>query len=196
MIWKSGAAVVAISWIGLWMTGDQHGDRLMRAEKFADAAVVYNDPMRQGVAWYRAGEFEKATQSFARVATPEAQFNQGNCWVMLGKYDKAVASYDQAIKQRPDWTQALENRDLAAARAKMLELKGGDLGDQQVGADEIVFDKKKDDQGQETEIAGDQAASDATVQAVWLRQVQTKPADFLRSKFAFQQAEQDAGGTQ
>ncbi|MDR4494003.1 MAG: hypothetical protein R3B74_06215 [Nitrospirales bacterium] len=37
-------------------------------------------------------------------------------------------------------------------------------------------------------VAGDQATSYTAVQAVWLRQIQTKPADFLKSKFAYQQA--------
>ena len=149
--------------------------------------------MRQGVAWYRAGEFEKATQAFARVQTAAGRFNLGNAWVMLGKYDKAIASYDEALEKRPQWQEAKENRDLAAARAKLLESPGGDLGDQRVGADEIVFDPKKPSGGEDTEVAGDQAMTDATVQAMWLRNVQTKPADFLKAKFAFQRAREAEG---
>jgi Ca-activated chloride channel family protein len=185
---RTAAVLLALSWMSLWLTPDQQGRRLMKRESFAEAAETFNDPMWRGVAWYRAGEFEKATQAFARVSSAEANYNLGNCWVLLGKYDKAVASYDRALEQRPDWKEARENRDLAAARAKLLEQKGGDMGDQQIGADEIVFDKDKKPGGQDTEVAGEQAMSDAAVQAIWLRQVQTKPADFLKAKFAFQQA--------
>jgi Ca-activated chloride channel family protein len=32
------------------------------------------------------------------------------------------------------------------------------------------------------------------MQALWLRRVQTRPADFLRAKFAYQQAAQAEGG--
>lgn len=179
----------AMTWTGLWFTPDQLGERLMNQKNFEEAAVTFKDPMRQGVAWFRAGEFEKSIQSFSQASSPESQFNRGNAWVMLGKYDQAVKSYDLALKQRPEWKEAQENRDLAAARAKLTEAKGGDMGDQKIGADEIVFDKNKESSGEETEVAGNQATSDAEVQAIWLRQVATKPADFLKAKFAFQQGE-------
>jgi Ca-activated chloride channel family protein len=190
---RTAGVLLALSWMSLWLTPDQQGRRLFERESFAEAAATFDDPMWRGIAWYRAGEFEKATQAFARVSSAEANYNLGNCWILLGKYDKAVASYDQALGERPDWTEARENRDLAAARAKLLEQKGGDMGDQKIGADEIVFDKDKKQGGQDTEVAGEQAMSNAAVQAIWLRQVQTKPADFLKAKFAFQQAS-DAEG--
>jgi len=143
--------------------------------------------MRIGAAYYRAGEFEKAEQAFARSTTPEAEFNRGNCLVLRGKYDDAVARYDRALELRPGWQDASVNREVARLRAKLTEQKGGDMGDQTIGADEIRFDKhKKNDGGQETELDGSSALSDSAMQALWLRKVQTKPADFLRSKFAYQ----------
>ena len=36
--------------------------------------------------------------------------------------------------------------------------------------------------------------SDEELRAVWLRQVQTKPADFLAAKFAYQQATRPVQG--
>ena len=185
--------LIAVSWIGLWFTPDQQGQRLFEREKFDKAAEAFIDPLRQGVAWYRAGNFDKAAQAFGRLSTPEACYNAGNAWVMLGKYDKAIASFEQALKQRPNWKAAKENHDLAVARAKWLDQKGGDLGDQQEGADEVVFDKEKQSGGEDTTVAGDQAVSDSTVQAIWLRNVQTKPADFLKAKFAYQQTQDGAG---
>lgn len=183
--------LLAISWVGLWFTPDQQGSQLMRQKQYVDAAAVFDDPMRQGIAWYRAGEFEKAAQAFARVTSAEGRFNLGNAWTMLGKYDKAITSYDEALAKRPEWQAAQENRALAAARAKLVESPGGDFGDQLIGADEIVFDQNKPPGGQETEVTGDKAMSDATVQAIWLRNVQTNPADFLKAKFAYQKSRED-----
>ena len=37
-----------------WFTPDQQGDRLMKSEKFEDAARVYVDPLRKGVALFRS----------------------------------------------------------------------------------------------------------------------------------------------
>ncbi|KLU02083.1 BatB [Rhodopirellula islandica] len=189
---KTWLILGVIGWSTWWWTPDQLGQRLLDQEQYTDAANAFDDPMWQGVAWYRAGEFADAAQSFSRTTGPQATFNLGNCWLMQGKYDEAIASYQDALKAQPDWKAAQENLDLAIARKKLTDAKGGDAGDQRLGADEIVFDKdNKKDEGQETEITAEQAVNDASVQAVWLRQVQTKPADFLKSKFRYQMANRD-----
>jgi Ca-activated chloride channel family protein len=185
---KTFAFIAAITWVSLWFTPDQQGQRHFKLGEFEAAAQSFSDPMWQGVAWYRAGEFEKAAQAFARLDTAEANFNQGNAWLMRGKYQTAIASYDRALEKRSNWREARENRELAVARAKMVERQGGEMGEQKIGADEIVFDKKKKSGAQDTEIAGEQVVSDASVQAMWLRRVQTKPADFLKAKFSYQNA--------
>ncbi len=187
--------VGSLSWAGLWFTPDQQGERLMARGDYAAAAEAFRDPMHEGVAWYRAGEFKKAEQAFARIATAEAEYNRANSLLMLGKYDAAIASYDRALQSRPSWDEAVTNRGIAAARAKRVERKGGDMGDQEVGADGIAFDREHSDSGQETELEGERAMSDEALQALWLRRVQTRPADFLKAKFAYQLAQQGSGAS-
>lgn len=177
----------AAFWSALWLTADQQGQRLLQRGDPEAAAQAFEDPMWKGVAWYRAGEFAKAEQVFARISTPESKFNRGNCLVLMGKYDAAVELYDTALEQRPTWDDAITNRTIAAARAEMLDQPGGDMGDQRIGADEIKFDRNQEQPGgPETQVSGEQVLSDSAMQAIWLRRVQTKPADFLRAKFAFQ----------
>ncbi|MEP4079619.1 tetratricopeptide repeat protein [Haloferula sp.] len=178
-------AIAALSWSSLWLTPDQQGQRAFEKGDFKTAAEQFSDPMRVGVSLYRAGEFKQAQSVFARLDSAEAHYNRGNCFILLGQYQDAVASFDRALTRRSDWTEARDNRDLAAARAELLKSEGGDMGDQMIGADKIVFDKKKDG-GQETLVDSDKPTSDDSMQALWLRRVQTKPADFLRNKFAYQ----------
>ena len=185
---RAALALMALTWLGLWFTADQLGQRHFRRGEYVEAAKAFRDPMWQATAWYRANEFEKAAQTFARLGTAEAYYNQGNCWLMLGQYEKAISSYDRALAKRPNWNEAMENRILATLRAKLVEQKGGEMGDQKLGADDVVFDRQKKPGGQETEIAGERAMSDAAIQAMWLRRINTRPADFLRAKFAYQQA--------
>ncbi|MCF7733482.1 MAG: tetratricopeptide repeat protein [Akkermansiaceae bacterium] len=180
------------AWSKLWLTPDQQGHRLFAKGEFLSAAKTFQDPMWQGTALFRAGEFEKSALAFARRDTPEGHYNQGNAWLMNGKYEAAIKCYNRALEKRPDWKQAIENRDLAKARAKMVEITGGDMGDQQIGADKIVFDKMKPG-GQDTQVSGEKAADSSSMQALWLRRVQTKPADFLKAKFQYQQAIQQEG---
>ncbi|PQO40225.1 tetratricopeptide repeat protein [Blastopirellula marina] len=189
---KPKLLLVALTWTSLWYTPDQLGQYYFEIGEYAQAAKSFEDPMWQGAALYRVGEFEKAAQAFSRRSSDIAKYNAGNAWLMRGKYDLAIACYEAALQKRPDWKEAQENLELAKARAAKVKQEGGDLGDQEEGADEIVFDKTKKG-GEDTEVDGERATSDAAVQAIWLRQVQTKPADFLKAKFSYQAAQQAAG---
>jgi Ca-activated chloride channel family protein len=175
-----------LGWDDLWSTADQRGRRLMADQRYSEAAAAFADPMWVGVARFRAGDFKGAAETFGGMDTAEAAYDQGTALVMLGKYDDAVARYDRALVLRPGWAEAEANRTLARLRAEMVRQKGGEAGDQREGADQIVYDRSKKDQGgQETQTAGG-PMTDEAVRALWLKRVQTRPADFLRSRFAYQ----------
>jgi len=178
------------SFANLWLTPDQQGARLMARRQYAEAAKYFQDPLWQGVAEYRDGQFKEAAAAFARIDSPEAAFDRGNALLMHGKYGDAIASYDRALQRRPDWREAKANRDLAEARRKMLEPPKDDAGGTggQVKPDEIVFDDRPKQSGdsKQVEVVTGGQMSDEQLQALWLRRVQTRPADFLRAKFAYQ----------
>src|SRR5262245_32939321 len=184
----------------LWLTPDQQGQRQLAQGQYAEAAQRFRDPLWQGVALYRDGQFKEAAAAFARVSSPEAVFDRGNALLMHGKYAEAIASYDQALRLRPDWPAARANRDLAEARRKQLEPPEDDAGGTggQEKADKYVFDDRPKQSGdtKEVEVVTGENLSEAEVQALWLRRVQTKPADFLRAKFAYQYGRQQQGGQQ
>lgn len=176
----------------VWVTPDQQAQIKYNQEAYREAAQLFTDPMRRGVAWYMAGDFEAAVASFGRVPTAEGQFNRANALVMLGQYEQAITGYDQALEKRPDWEEAKDNRRIARVRAERLKRPDDDHGGTggMLEADEIVFDESgKSPPGsdqEEEQVQGDQVLSDQEIQAMWLRRVQTRPADFLSVKFAYQ----------
>jgi Ca-activated chloride channel homolog len=170
----------------LWLTADQRADRLFREGNYNDAAEAYTGPARQGAAYYRAGDFKAAAAAFARDGTPEGAYDRGNALVMLGKYEDAVKSYDRALSLRPGWKDAEENRAVAAIRRDRMKFKGGDATGGEEKSDEIVFEKGKNKAGDTVQVDAGEPLSDDQLRALWLRRVQTKPADFLRAKFAYQ----------
>lgn len=188
----AGLAVFAPS--GFWFTPDQQGRKLYDKGLFKDAAQRFSNPDFQGAAWYRAGEFESAARAFSRMNTPEAHFNRGNALLMGGKYGDAVEAYERALKLKPGWGEAKENLEIAKLRAERMQHEGGNMTGGMLGADEIVVDsgKRKQGKGETVETEGGKALSDQELQALWLRRVQTKPADFMRAKFAFQLLNQTA----
>jgi Ca-activated chloride channel family protein len=177
----------------LWVTPDQHADRLFREEKYAEAATSYTDPARQGAALYRAGDFKAAAAAFARDGTPEGAYNRGNALLMAGKYDDAIKSYDRALSLRPGWTDAEDNRAIAVVRRDRLKKEGGDVTGGQSKPDEVVFGKGKNQAGDTVQVDAGEPLSDDQLRALWLRRVQTKPADFLRARFAYQLQEREGG---
>ena len=180
-----------VGWDDLWASPDQRGRRLYDHGRYAEAAEVFTDPMWRGVAQMRAGDFKAAEASFAGVDSAEAAFNQGDALVMLGKYSQAAARFGRALDLRPGWPQAEANRRIAEARAERLKAPGADAGDQREGADAVVFDKDaKHPGGEETRTDG-AAMNDEAARALWLKRVRTRPADFLRARFAAQLEEQD-----
>ncbi|MGU3493047.1 hypothetical protein ACLBXM_03300 [Xanthobacteraceae bacterium A53D] len=186
-------AAWAIGWSGLWASPDQRGRWLFEHGHPAEAAEAFADPMWRGVAQMRAADFKAAEQTFAGLDTAEGAYNQANALVMLGKYPEAVARYDHALALRPGWGEAQANRRIAQVRAERLNATGADAGDQREGADQIVYDKDaKRPGGQETQVSG-APMDDAAVRALWLKRVETRPADFLRARFSYQlEAQQDA----
>ena len=188
------------SFANLWLTPDQQGRYFMAQRRYAEAARRFRDPLWQGVALYRAGQFKEAAAAFVRTDAPEAVFDRGNALVMLGKYAEAIASYDHALQLRPDWPEATANRALAEARRRQLAPPEDDAGGTggQVEADEYVFDDRPRQSGdtKDVEVVAGENLSNEQVQALWLRRVQTRPADFLRAKFAYQYSRQQQEGKQ
>jgi Ca-activated chloride channel family protein len=173
-----------------WFTADQRGDWLFRQGKFEQAAKIFSDPLHQGVALYRAGDFLPASKSFVRVRDAAGAFDQGNALLMHGAYDQAIAAFDRALGLHPGWREAEENRVVAVIRRDRLQIKGGNMTEGMEEGNETVINlNAKHGQSAPDSAEGDKL-SDAELQATWLRRVQTTPGDFLRVKFSYQAQEQ------
>ena len=194
----AGAAPARASWLDLFLTPDQQGQRLFDSGDFVTASQRFSNPERIGAAFYRAGEFEQAAAVWGRSATPEAAYNRANALVLLGRYDEAIDSYRRAIAQRPDWVEARRNMELAALRRARLAPPEDDYGGTggMLEADEIVMDSsgRVAQSGAEQVLEAETGAlDDAALRAVWLRRVDTRPGDFLALRFA-QQLAREADG--
>jgi Ca-activated chloride channel family protein len=187
-----GIAGCWTGWKDLWLTPDQRGRVLVDHGRPAEAADAFRDPLWRGVASFRAGDFKTAAQRLGSIDTAEGAYDAGTALVMLGKYDEAVKRYDRALELRPDWAEAAANREIARIRAERIKAEGGVTDDTESAPDQIVYDKSKKG-GAETTVVGGQSMSNEAVRAMWLKRVQTRPADFLKAKFAYQLQAQAAG---
>ncbi|MXP63565.1 VWA domain-containing protein [Roseomonas sp. M0104] len=188
----------------LWLTPDQRAQLMLDRGEPARAAGLFTDPVRRGAALYRAGDFDGAATAFSQGDTAEAAYDLGNAQMMRPRaWAEAIEAYDHALQLRPDFPEARENRDLAAAFLRAWEAASKDRAANQTDQpethppdpDQIVVDQPPQPEGERRETQGDtpgQGLSDGEIQALWMRRVGGTPADFLRLRFARQAA---AGGT-
>ena len=183
------------SFADLWWTRDQQGRRLYEAEAYADAATRFEDPYWKGVAAYRAGDLDLAAAQFARLDTPEGAYNLGNTFALMALYEDAIAAYDEALAVQPNWEDARQNRELVAAllaAPSEPEPQGPPGAPPSFDPDEVRVDDKAD-RGEMGEV-DESLLSDEQIAEMWMRRLQTSPADFLRWRFAAEAARQDGGG--
>ncbi len=189
-------AAAALEWADLWLTPDQQGQRLMDQGKFEQAAGKFTSPERIGAALFRAGEFESAASVLGRSASADAAYNRGNAHVMLGDYDAAIEAYQTALSKQPDWLGAEQNLHIAKLRKRALAPPEDDHGGTggMLEADEIVFDQSgrvNKSSSEQVLDAADQQLGEDEMRALWLRKVETRPADFLAARFNYQLAVRD-----
>ena len=188
----SAVALVSVLFTGcapsLWLTPDQQGRAGFERGEFAEAAAHFDDSRWKGASFYRAEEYEEAADWFARENTPEASYNLGNAYAMLERYDEALAAYETALVDRPDWREAIENRDRVreVVEKKKEEEEEEEGGEPNLSADEIQFDEKgKKGKSGEVEM---EKINDEQLAEMWMRRLQTTPGDFLRRRFATEAA--------
>jgi Ca-activated chloride channel family protein len=178
-------------WVDLWLSADQQGRYYFEKGDYEEAAERFEDPLWKGIACYHEEDWDCAIDQFARLDTAEAYFNLGNAYAHSQNHVLAVTAYDQALERRPGWPEASENRQLVSALIPKEPEAPEDAppGDPSFAPDEIRFDEKGE-KGEKGDV--DQAFfSDEQIAEMWLRGVQSTPADFLRMKFAFQVAESE-----
>jgi Ca-activated chloride channel family protein len=179
----------SFSWLDLWLTHDQQGRYYFEKGDYQRASERFDDPVWRGLALVHAGEYDNALNSFALSDSAEAWYNQGDALAHLGKYPEAVKAYQQALARRRPWHAAQEN--LALVQSLIPKAKDKDEEQQQqeispdLPPDQMKFDSKAK---KGTKI---QAQLDPRKMAdIWMRNVQTTPADFLRRRFAIQAAQE------
>ncbi len=187
---------VAFEWADLWFTPDQQGQRLMDRGEYKQAASKFTTPGQIGAALFLAGEFEDAASVLGRSGSAEAQYNRGNANMMLGNYDAAIEAYKTALLKRPDWPEAMQNLQIAVLRKQALAPPDDDFGGTggMLEADEIVFDqpgRSNNSSAEQVIDAADQQMGEDEMRAMWLRKVETRPADFLAARFNYQLATRD-----
>ncbi len=85
-------------------------------KRYQEAARAFADPVWQGNAWYRAGDYAKAAAAYGRASTATAHYNRGNALVQLGQLAAAEQAYLAALTLEPSHQDARYNLTLLRAQ--------------------------------------------------------------------------------
>ncbi len=79
-------------------------------DSYRQVATWLGDPIWQGNAYFRAGDYEKALSAYQKSDSAVAFYNQGNAYAYLQNANKAIEAYSHALLKDPDMKEAKENK--------------------------------------------------------------------------------------
>lgn len=135
-------------WQNLWQTNDQQGKASFQEEDYQAAAQQFDDQQWQGSAHYKAGNYQEALDAFQKGEqrnSANSLYNQANALAKLQQYDKAIESYEKALAQNADFTDAQDNID----RIEEFLKKQENNNEQQQSNDQQKQDDEQKEQDQE-----------------------------------------------
>ena len=102
----------ALEWQDLWQTKDQQAQQKYNQQNYSEAAAKFKDPLWQASAQYKAGDYQKAVESFSKFDSADALYNKGNALAKLQQLDEAIAAYEQALEKAPNHLDAQKNKSV------------------------------------------------------------------------------------
>ena len=96
----------------LWLTKDYQAQQAYDKDNFQEAAELYADPLHEGIAWYKSGNYQKAIDAFKKDSTAAGAYNLGLSYYKNGDYEAAELAFGLASELDPELEDADKNKAL------------------------------------------------------------------------------------
>ncbi|HAV1831653.1 TPA: tetratricopeptide repeat protein [Enterobacter hormaechei subsp. steigerwaltii] len=184
LLWQTAGHA---AWLDAWVNPDVQGQYAFTRGDYTTAARDFTDPLRQGIAWYRAGNYPAAATAFHQAQqTPEVLLWTGNSYAQQKQWQQALNSYDKALSLRPDWKLAQGNRAKIATIMMQLRQKERDRqaaqGKEQDYKPDALKHDLKPDQGVEQKDIQPVAGGNPQVNQ-WYENLAVSPAGLLENLY-------------
>jgi len=177
-LWLVGALPAQASGISAYEQGNYEQARQEFETRLQMEPDAPNLQLNAGTAAYRLKDYGKASQYFSKAMLAEdpalrsaAEFNLGNTLFRQGEgqedkekkvsdWKDAIAQYEAALKTRPDYTEARENKERVEQLLEQLEKEQPQDKKQDKKQDQQQQDQQKQDQQQQQDQKQDQQQKD------------------------------------
>jgi Ca-activated chloride channel homolog len=108
----------------LWYTKEYQAQKEYDEGNYLKAANEFEDPLRKGVAYYKAGDFISAQNAFEKDTTTQGLYNLGLTYARLGQLDKSQEIFEKILQKDPNNINANSNlQHIITARSELDSLK-------------------------------------------------------------------------
>ena len=90
-----------INFDNLWYTKEYQAQKKYDTGNYVEAALNFEDPMRKGVAYYKAGDFISAQTAFEKDTTTAGLYNLGLTYAKLGQLEKSQEIFEKVLQKDP-----------------------------------------------------------------------------------------------
>jgi len=147
----------ALEWKDLWQTQDQQAQQSFKQGNYQQAAEQFGDPQWKAASQYKAGQFEKTSETLNQDASATGLYNKGNALAQTGKLAEAIAAYKKSLEIDPENEDAKYNKALVEKeqeKQKQSEQDNQQQGDESQNAEDDA--EKKDQQGEQSDQSEEQ----------------------------------------
>jgi Ca-activated chloride channel homolog len=159
---------MAFEWRDLWQTQQQQAQQDYQDGAYSEAQQKFADPLWQGNAAYRNGDYQAAEQAFRQAGkqTPRANawHNLGNSLAQQQRYEEALAAYQQALEQDADFSPAQQNAELMQQLLQQQQQQKQQQDKPQEQDGEKQPQQQSDNNSQNEDSADNQSEADAQSQ--------------------------------
>ncbi len=133
----------------LWIPRDRQGHIAHENGNFNVAADLFDDPQWRGIAKYRSGEFEAASELFAQDESLDAAYNQGNALAWEGRFEEAIQAYDNVLERYPSHEDAKHNRSVLEELLQTMQQQNSGSEENEGGQAQNASQESMSDQSQQ-----------------------------------------------
>ncbi|KAF7775053.1 Ca-activated chloride channel protein [Pseudoalteromonas citrea] len=156
--------VYAADWQTWFKNTDQNALSAFEQEQFSAAASADNLALK-GAALYKQGQFEEAANVLKNTTSAIGQYNYANALAKSGQLEAALEAYDSALKQDPEFQQALDNKKLVEDLHKQQQEQSQDQQQNQDQQNNEQQDNADSDEQQSDGKQSDKQSSDEQQQS-------------------------------
>jgi len=148
----------AMEWKDLWQTQNQQAQQAFKQGNYQQAAEQFDKPQWKAAAQYKAGEFEKTSDTLKQDESATGLYNKANALAKSGKLQESIEAYKQALEKNPANEDAKYNKQ--QVEKELEKQKQSEQDNQQQGEDKQDSEQqesdKKDQQGEPSDQSDEQ----------------------------------------